>query len=383
MALTWFKKKKDTTPPPGQPAGPDPGEAAAPSDDPIAGEAIHEPEACIDDPETGKATLPGLENKTQIQGQDEPATTEPPPGKKGPGLFARLKSGLSKTRKILTTDIDDLFLGKKRVDDDMLEELEELLITADMGVRTTMDIMTKITGKRSRIAGAKELKTVLKEEILAYFDALPVPAPGAAGKPHVVMVVGVNGVGKTTTIGKLAAHESRKGKKVLIAAADTFRAAAIEQIAIWAERAGADIVRHKDNADPAAVAYDGIDAAISRGADIVFVDTAGRLHTKVNLMEEIKKIQRTLTKRLPDAPHEVLLVLDATTGQNALSQARMFNEALGVTGIVLTKLDGTAKGGIVVSICSSLNIPLKYIGVGESVEDLQAFDPKQFVEALF
>jgi fused signal recognition particle receptor len=166
----------------------------------------------------------------------------------------------------------------------------------------------------------------------------------AAGKPHVVMVVGVNGVGKTTTIGKLAAHESRKGKKVLIAAADTFRAAAIEQIAIWAERAGADIVRHKDNADPAAVAFDGIDAAISRGTDIVFVDTAGRLHTKVNLMEEIKKIRRTLSKRLSDAPHEVLLVLDATTGQNALSQAKMFNEALGVTGIALTKLDGTAKG---------------------------------------
>ncbi|MEE4113048.1 MAG: signal recognition particle-docking protein FtsY [Desulfobacteraceae bacterium] len=306
-----------------------------------------------------------------------------PAEKKGQGLFARLKSGLSKTRKILTTDIDDLFLGKKLVDDDMLEELEELLITADMGVRTTMEIMERIAGKRSRIAGAKELKAVLKEEIMAYFEALPEPSPEAAAKPHVVMVVGVNGVGKTTTIGKLAARESRHGKKVLIAAADTFRAAAIEQMTIWAERAGADIVRHKDHADPAAVAYDSADAAISRGTDIVFVDTAGRLHTKVNLMEEVKKIQRTLAKRIPDAPHEVLLVLDATTGQNALSQARMFNEALGVTGIALTKLDGTAKGGIVVSICSSLNIPLKYIGVGESVEDLQPFDPKQFVEALF
>ena len=313
----------------------------------------------------------------------EPEKDDGAAEKKGPGLFSRLKSGLSKTRKILTTDIDELFLGKKIVDDDMIEDLEELLITSDMGVQTTMDIMERISGKRSRIAGAGELKRVLKEEILAYFDALPEPVPEAAAKPHVVMVVGVNGVGKTTTIGKLAAHESKKGRKVLIAAADTFRAAAIEQISIWAERAGAEIVRHKDNADPAAVAYDGIEAAISRGADTVYVDTAGRLHTKVNLMEEIKKIQRTLAKRLPEAPHEVLLVLDATTGQNALSQAKMFNEALGITGIALTKLDGTAKGGIVVSICSELNIPLKYIGVGEGVEDLQAFDPKQFVEALF
>ena len=352
----------------------------------MADEAFHEPEAPIDEVIEPQAAA---ERKDNLQVPKEEAASPPPPGddapaeKKGKGLFTRLKSGLSKTRKILTTDIDDLFLGKKLVDDDMLEDLEELLITADMGVRTTMDIMERIAGKRSRIAGAKELKAVLKEEILAYFDVPPGQAAEVDAKPHVVMVVGVNGVGKTTTIGKLAAHESRQGKKVLIAAADTFRAAAIEQMAIWAERAGADLVRHKDNADPAAVAYDGVDAAISRGTDIVFVDTAGRLHTKVNLMEEIKKIQRTLAKRLPDAPHEVLLVLDATTGQNALSQAKMFNEALGVTGIALTKLDGTAKGGIVVSICSSLNIPLKYIGVGESVEDLQAFDPKQFVEALF
>jgi fused signal recognition particle receptor len=290
---------------------------------------------------------------------------------------------LSKTRKILTTDIDELFLGKKIVDDDMIEDLEELLITSDMGVQTTMEIMARISKKRSRISGAGELKRALKEEIIAYFEALPEPQSRTAAKPHVVMVVGVNGVGKTTTIGKLAAHEARKGRKALIAAADTFRAAAIEQIAIWAERAGADIVRHKDNADPAAVAYDGIEAAISRGVDTLYVDTAGRLHTKVNLMEEIKKIQRTLAKRLPDAPHEVLLILDATTGQNALAQAKMFDEALGVSGIALTKLDGTAKGGIVVSICSSLNIPLKYIGVGEGVDDLQVFDPKRFVDAMF
>ena len=201
--------------------------------------------------------------------------------------------------------------------------------------------------------------------------------------PRVIMVVGVNGVGKTTTIGKLAAKATAGGKKVLIAAADTFRAAAVEQLVIWAERAGSEIVKHKDGADPAAVAYDSIAAAQARGADMVLIDTAGRLHTKVNLMEELKKIQRTVSKKLPGAPHETLLVLDATTGQNAFSQASLFNDALGVTGVVLTKLDGTAKGGIVVNICSSLKIPLKYIGIGEKIEDLEAFDPKQFVEALF
>ncbi len=387
MAFNWFKKKKDETAKSEAPDKTDEEAAGTSRIDDKSDVGIHEPAAPVDG-EVIEPQAPAERKEDPPDSKEDAVSTAPPvkdtpAEKKSKGLFARLKSGLSKTRKILTTDIDDLFLGKKLVDDDMLEGLEELLITADMGVRTTMDIMERIAGKRSRIAGAKELKAVLKEEILAYFEALPEPSSEAAAKPHVVMVVGVNGVGKTTTIGKLAAHESRRGKKVLIAAADTFRAAAIEQIAIWAERAGADIVRHKDHADPAAVAYDSVDAAISRGTDIVFVDTAGRLHTKVNLMEEIKKIQRTLAKRLPDAPHEVLLVLDATTGQNALSQAKMFNEALGVTGIALTKLDGTAKGGIVVSICSSLNIPLKYIGVGERVEDLQPFDPKQFVEALF
>ena len=197
------------------------------------------------------------------------------------------------------------------------------------------------------------------------------------------MVVGVNGVGKTTTIGKLAARQSAQGKKVLIAAADTFRAAAVEQLTIWADRAKADIVKHKDNADPSAVVFDSIEAAISRNVDIVYIDTAGRLHTKINLMEEIKKIKRTIAKKLPQAPHEILLVLDATTGQNAISQATLFNEALDITGLALTKLDGTAKGGIAVSICSTLNIPLNYIGVGEQIDDLQDFDPRAFVDALF
>jgi fused signal recognition particle receptor len=294
-----------------------------------------------------------------------------------------LKKGLAKTREILTTDIDELFSGKKQIDDDMLEELEELLITSDIGVQTTMDLMQTVTKQIGRIKGPELLKEMLKQELLAHLKKFPPPPAAPHYKPHVVMVVGVNGVGKTTTIGKLAAKATQKGDATLIVAADTFRAAAIEQLGIWAQRAGAAMVSHKANADPAAVAYDGMEAAKARKMDMVFVDTAGRLHTKVNLMEELKKIQRTIAKIIPDAPHETLLVLDATTGQNALSQAKLFHEALGVTGLALTKLDGTAKGGIVFSICQSLNIPLQYIGVGEGIDDLQPFDPEQFADALF
>jgi fused signal recognition particle receptor len=300
------------------------------------------------------------------------------------GFMSRLRRGLTKTRDFLNTDIEDLFSGKRQIDDDLLEELEELLITADIGVQTTMDLMDTITRKASKIASPEDLKAILKEEIMAIVDTAPATDhSGAPPRPKVIMVVGVNGVGKTTTIGKLAARYRRDGKKVLIAASDTFRAAAIEQLSIWAERAGADIVKHKDQSDPAAVAFDAVEAAIARGVDIVLVDTAGRLHTKVNLMEELKKIKRSLSKKLADAPHETLLVLDATTGQNALSQARLFDEAIDLSALALTKLDGTAKGGIVVSICSTLNIPLKYVGVGEQIDDLQDFDPRQFVDALF
>ena len=299
------------------------------------------------------------------------------------GFFSRLKRGLSKTREILTTDIDKLFTGNRKLDDELLEELEELLITSDVGVSAAMKIMDAISKDASAINDAHALKQVLKDKIGPIIgQAMPTPA-AVSEKPHVVMVVGVNGVGKTTTAGKLAARQTAQGKKVLIAAADTFRAAAVEQLAIWAERAQADIIRHKDNADPSAVVFDSIEAALSRNVDIVYIDTAGRLHTKKNLMEEIKKIKRTIAKKMPRAPHEILLVLDATTGQNAISQATLFNDALDITGLALTKLDGTAKGGIVVSICSTLNIPLKYIGVGEQIDDLQDFDPKTFVDALF
>ncbi|MGD9364598.1 MAG: signal recognition particle-docking protein FtsY [Desulfobacteraceae bacterium] len=298
-------------------------------------------------------------------------------------LFNRLKAGLSKTRDILTTDIDELFSKKHKIDDDMLEELEELLITSDIGVQTVMDLMAVITKRAAKIESPEALKETLKKELLSLLEGIQTEPAPKRSKPHVIMVVGVNGVGKTTTIGKLAARAAENGQRVLIAAADTFRAAAIEQLAIWAERAGADIVKHKANADPAAVAFDSMEAALARQVDTVFVDTAGRLHTKVNLMEELKKIKRTIAKKIPDAPHEVLLVLDATTGQNALSQAKLFHDAIGVSGLALTKLDGTAKGGIVISISQSLNIPLQFIGVGEGIDDLQPFDAEQFANALF
>ncbi len=298
------------------------------------------------------------------------------------GFAGRLRKGLSKTRDILTTDIDDLFRSNRF--DDLMEELEERLITSDIGVQPAMEIIERVSRKKGKINSADDLKAVLRDEIVDLMgETCGAADETITASPHVIMVLGVNGVGKTTTIGKLAARYAGQGKSVLIAASDTFRAAAVEQLGIWAEQAGADFVRHRDKADPAAVAFDGVEAGVARKKDVVIVDTAGRLHTKTNLMEELKKIKRAMGKKLPEAPHETLLVLDATTGQNALSQAKMFHEALGVTGIALAKLDGTARGGIVVSIRGALGIPLKYVGIGERIEDLQTFDPARFAEALF
>lgn len=297
------------------------------------------------------------------------------------GLMERLKNGLNKTRRSLTGRLETAFSEKQAVDADVLEEIEEILITSDVGVRTAMELIRRLEQQASAITDMADLKRILKAEMLEFMAVGP-PRP-AISKPHVIMVVGVNGVGKTTTIGKLAARYRAEGKSVLLGAADTFRAAAVEQLGIWADRTGVEIVRHRDKADPAAVAYDSIEAAISRDIDVVIIDTAGRLHTKVNLMEQLKKIKRSIDKRLPGAPHEVLLVVDATTGQNAVSQAKQFNEGIGVTSVALTKLDGTAKGGIVIGICNELKLPLTYIGVGEKIEDLQPFDPKSFIEALF
>jgi fused signal recognition particle receptor len=297
------------------------------------------------------------------------------------GYLRRLKERLSKTRKTFSDGFDRIFAGKQKIDDDLLEELEELLITSDIGVQTATTLMEKVSS--SKISEVDQVKSFLKDEILAILEPRTAEPETAPPAPRVVMIVGVNGTGKTTTIGKLAARATASGEKVLIGAADTFRAAAIEQLMIWAERANADIVKHMEMADPAAVAFDAVAAAKARNADLVLIDTAGRLHTKINLMEELKKIKRAISKKIPDAPHEILLILDATTGQNALSQAELFNDALGVTGLALTKLDGTAKGGIVISVCNALKIPLKYIGIGEKVEDLQEFNAVEFVDALF
>jgi len=298
------------------------------------------------------------------------------------GLYSKLKSGLSKTRKVLNTDITELFAGATAINDDLFDELEELLVTSDLGIEITMSMMGRIRKKAKKLETGEELKAVLKEELRNLFFSEPESAPETA-RPHVIMMVGVNGTGKTTTLGKLAMRYTREGKKVLIAAADTFRAAAIEQVEIWADRANAGIVRHKEGADPAAVAYDAVEAAMARNVDVVLIDTAGRLHTQKNLMEELKKIKRSVEKKFKGAPHEVMMVIDATTGQNAISQAKILNEAVGLTSLSVTKLDGTAKGGIVAAVSSIMSLPIAYIGVGEAIEDLQDFDANRFVDALF
>jgi len=297
--------------------------------------------------------------------------------------FDRLKEGLSKTRDSFVQKVETIFTGRK-IDEETLEELEEVLIMSDVGTKAASEIMAVIREKAQR-GEAKDVESVrelLKKEMTAVLGEQQPPI-AAASKPFVILAVGVNGVGKTTTIGKLASRFRSQGLSVLLAAGDTFRAAGIEQLEIWAQRADTQFVKHQKGSDPAAVAFDAVAAAQNRGVDIVIVDTAGRLHTKINLMDELKKVRRTIDKAMPGAPNEVLLVVDATTGQNALRQAEMFNKAVGVTGIALTKLDGTAKGGIVFAIKKELGIPVRLIGVGERIDDLRDFDPKEFVEALF
>jgi fused signal recognition particle receptor len=282
--------------------------------------------------------------------------------------------------------LDRLVLGKREITAEMLEELEEILITSDMGVATTQKLIDLVQEQvaRKELDNLDKLKVVLRDHIHSFLDvpAAAPPVPASTG-PLIILVVGVNGVGKTTTIGKVAHFLRSDGKRVLLAAADTFRAAAVEQITIWGERAGAEVIRQDRGADPSAVAFDAVAAAVSRKMDVVLIDTAGRLHTQTNLMEQLQKVARVCGKKLPGAPHEVWLVLDATTGQNAVSQAQMFHEALGVSGIILTKLDGTAKGGIVVGISEQLKIPIRYIGIGEKIDDLRPFDAQRFVQAIF
>jgi fused signal recognition particle receptor len=299
------------------------------------------------------------------------------------GFFDKLKQGLAKTKKALIENTEALFRGRT-VDEGLLEELEETLIMADVGPQAAASITTALREKikQGKALNTGDLTTALKDEIRKMLrEGGKIMCAGE--KPYVILTVGVNGVGKTTTIGKLARRFTDQGFSVTLAAGDTFRAAAIEQLEIWAQRAGAQIVKHRSGADPAAVAFDAVASAKAKNVDIVIIDTAGRLHTKSNLMEELKKIKRAISKEVPAAPHEILLVVDATSGQNAINQARIFNEAVGVTGIALTKLDGTAKGGIILAINKELNIPVKLIGIGEAVEDLQDFSPAEFVDALF
>jgi fused signal recognition particle receptor len=309
--------------------------------------------------------------------------------KEGGSLFERLKQSVSKTRSQITAKVEDLISGEKKIDPELLTKLENALLAADIGPRTTHQILEVVRQRLERhaLSSAADLRAELKNQLLIALRT--VPSAGAARavssveKPYVMFVVGVNGTGKTTTIGKLAHRFHEDGKTVVLAAGDTFRAAAIEQLAVWATRTGSEIVKTKSGGDPAAVVYDALASAKARHADIVIVDTAGRLHTKSNLMAELEKMKRTAAKVIPGAPHEVLLVMDATTGQNGLSQAREFTATAGVTGIVLTKLDGTAKGGIIVAITRELGLPVRYVGTGESMQDLVPFDPEVFVSSLF
>ncbi|NOX90793.1 MAG: signal recognition particle-docking protein FtsY [Calditrichaeota bacterium] len=298
-------------------------------------------------------------------------------------MLGRIKQGLKKTRESVFSKISGALSSHKKIDDDFLEELEEILITGDVGVDTTMEIIERFRerARKEKVETPEELNEILKEEISK--QLIVPPQEPEVNKPFVILVVGVNGTGKTTSIAKLAYHFQQQGKKVLLAAADTFRAAAIEQLEIWAQRLGCEIIKHQPNADPAAVVFDALTAAKSRNADYVIIDTAGRLHTKVNLMSELGKIYRVIEKQIPGAPHEVILVIDAGNGQNAVNQAREFVKAVRVNSIFLTKLDGTAKGGVILSIKRQLGIPVKYIGLGEKMTDIELFDPKEFVEGLF
>ncbi|KGO34009.1 MAG: signal recognition particle-docking protein FtsY [Desulfoprunum sp.] len=410
--LGWFKKKfskkedapsapPDTQAPvaataetspdhPPAPAEPEPAVEAAPAatdavaELPVGAEPAAEP---VTEAATAMEPVPATDEKDEQEGEEEPAAEEAGAATTRPSFLQRLAERLSKTREAFTYQLDRLFLGKKEIDAELFDDLEELLITADLGVATTRELLDHARRKvhRKELSDPESLKIALKDKIKSFItdyqrDAeLVMPQSG----PFVIMVVGVNGVGKTTTIGKIAHKFVKAGRSVMLVAGDTFRAAAVSQLQIWGERNGVYVVARADGADPSSVAYDAMDIAKAKNYDVVLVDTAGRLHTQTNLMEELKKIKRVMGKRLEGAPHEVMLVIDATTGQNGISQAKLFNEAVGITGITLTKLDGTAKGGIVANICREMQTPIRFIGVGEKMEDLRDFDPDEFIEALF
>ncbi|HEX9801805.1 MAG TPA: signal recognition particle-docking protein FtsY [Gammaproteobacteria bacterium] len=319
-------------------------------------------------------------------GKDKKQAREQQEAEKKPGLFARLKSGLSRTRSTFTAGIGDLVLGRKEIDDELLEEIETQLLVADMGVEATQAIIGDLTQRVSRkqLGDSEALMAALREDMLAMLEPSSEPLQiDARKKPFVILVVGINGAGKTTTIGKLARRLQNEGRSVMLAAGDTFRAAAVEQLQVWGERNSIPVIAQHSGADSASVIFDAVQAAQARGIDVVIADTAGRLHTQANLMEELKKVRRVMGKLDASAPHEVLLVLDAGTGQNALNQAQQFHAAVQVSGIALTKLDGTAKGGIIFAIAKKIGLPIRFIGVGEGIDDLRVFEAKEFVDALF
>ena len=313
----------------------------------------------------------------------EPAQDIPKNGKSS--LFDRLKAGLSKTRKNIGEKIDNLVKSTRKLDDEFFEELEDILIQADVGMKTSLELVSQIkaSARKQKINDPSAVTELIKEEIAKLMGNEPTPLNISPEKPTVILVVGVNGAGKTTSIAKLAHKLKNEGHMVMLAAGDTFRAAAIDQLQIWADRVGVELIKHQEGSDPGAVVFDAVNAARARQVDVLIIDTAGRLQNKTNLMKEIGKVRKVIEREIPAAPHEVLLVLDATTGQNAISQAKIFGEATGVSGIVLTKLDGTAKGGIVIAVTKELDIPVKMVGIGESLEDLRDFSPDIFAQALF
>ena len=357
-----------------------PGEAR----DEVSAESLVEEPETTDEVATEEVTAPGEVEEVFVE-EPPPTLTAMLEVEEPVSLYQRMRQGLARTRSSLVGRMDALLGSHASLDSEFLEELEEILITADFGMKATQELVQALNGRLKEIDQSQpgQLHKVLGEEIRARLKTGEPDWPTPESGPLVIMVVGVNGVGKTTTIGKLAKQFADQGKKVVLGAGDTFRAAAAEQLEIWGERAGAEVIRHAEGSDPAAVAFDSAKAAVARKADVLILDTAGRLHTKVNLMEELKKVRRVVDREIAGAPHETLLVLDATTGQNALIQARMFQEAVEVSCIALTKLDGTAKGGIVVAISSQLDLPVRLIGVGEGVADLRPFDADEFVAALF
>lgn len=368
-------EEKEIAPPPTDPA---------PAAEPVeVSEEPTFPEEAEPEPEELKAEEEPEETGVPEEPEEEIVAEEKEDDTEG-DFFSRLSLGLSKTRRGILQNLEHVFSSGK-IDDATWDEFEEILIMSDMGVATTAKLREKVSSSfgAGGSGDMERIKTLLEKEILDILKEVESPVSDLSAKPTVFMVAGVNGVGKTTSIGKIASRFTGEGKKVMVAAADTFRAAAVEQLGVWAERVGSDFLRGQTGADPSAVAYDAVKASVSRDIDLLVIDTAGRVHTKTGLMDELKKLRRVVSRELEGAPHETLLVLDATTGQNAVEQARVFGEAIGVTGIVLTKLDGTAKGGIIVAIAQQLGLPVKYIGVGEGLGDLREFDAEQFTKALF